>query len=532
MSVDTGGGPGRYWAFISYSHKDAAFGRRLHRRLEGYVLPRRLVGRSGGAALPRRLAPIFRDREELSAAQDLSAEVRAGLAQSRSLVVVCSPAAAASAWVTREVELFRALHPDRPILAAIRAGEPADSLPPALRRTNAAGETIEPLAADFRPGHDGWEHGLLKLVAGIVGVGLDEMVQRDSQRRLRRVTAVTAGALLLVLVMAVLTVFALNARSEAERQHAAAEGLVGYMSTDLREKLQGVGRLDLMRAVNQQALHYFDGEKDRLSPAAIIQRARVLQAIGSDAEVADEQRLARSNFEEAWNATHALLTDSPGDPERVFAHAQSEYWLGFDDYGRHRLEDAKKHFREYKRLADRLIAMAPGNARYLRELGYAEGDLCSAALLPPRDSGAALGYCTAALNHVLAAARANPKLNGIDADIANRQSWLGSAYRSNRDNQHALEHWLAQETILARLMKIDPLNEELRGEWIGLQRVLARIDSDEGQIDRARSRLEHAASLLDEMILLDPENKVWTRQRAKISTDLNDLTHRTGGSIQ
>ncbi len=230
MSVDTGAGPGRYWAFISYSHKDAAFGRRLHRRLEAYALPRRLVGRAraDGMTVPRHLAPIFRDREEFSAAQDLSAEVRAALAQSRSLVVVCSAAAAQSAWVAREIALFRELHPDRAVLAAIRAGEPSDGLPPVLRQRTASGEAVEPLAADFRKGRDGWEHGLLKLVAGIVGVGLDELVQRDSQRRVRRVTAVTAAALTLVLVMGVLTVFAFErpVRSRAPARRSPGVGQV------------------------------------------------------------------------------------------------------------------------------------------------------------------------------------------------------------------------------------------------------------------------------------------------------------------
>ncbi len=201
--------------------------------------PGRLVGRADGKAMPRRLAPIFRDREEFSAAQDLSAEVRAALAQSRSLVVVCSPRC-------RRLDLGDARGRTVPRAASgpsnpgrdprRRAGrEPAA----ALRQTNAAGEIVEPLAADFRKGGDGWAHGVLKLVAGIVGVGLDELVQRDSQRRMRRVTAVTAGALALVLVMGVLTVFALNARSEAERQRGEAEGLVEFMLTDLRTTLKG-----------------------------------------------------------------------------------------------------------------------------------------------------------------------------------------------------------------------------------------------------------------------------------------------------
>ena len=51
-----------------------------------------------------------------------------------------------------------------------------------------------------------------------------------------------------MLVMGVLTAAALNARFEAERQRGEAEGLVGFMLTDLRHELKGFGRLDVMKA--------------------------------------------------------------------------------------------------------------------------------------------------------------------------------------------------------------------------------------------------------------------------------------------
>ena len=125
----------RYAAFMSYSHKDAAAARWLHRRLESYRIPRRLVGREGERGpVPARLTPIFRDREELPAAGDLSEKVRAALAASRALVVICSPDAAASQWVGREVRLFRELHPGRPIFAAILDGEPHQCFPTDLSK--------------------------------------------------------------------------------------------------------------------------------------------------------------------------------------------------------------------------------------------------------------------------------------------------------------------------------------------------------------------------------------------------------------
>ena len=273
MADDAAGAELRYWAFISYSHEDAAFGRWLHRRLENYSLPRRLVGRTTRqGAVPRKLVPIFRDREEFPAATDLSAEVHAALARSRSLIVVCSPHAAASHWVSREVEQFRVLHPGQPILAAVRDGDPAQSFPATLLGIGPAGERIEPLAADFRPRRDGTQLGVLKLVAGMAGLGLDELVQRDAQRNRHRVMAVTAGALTAALIMGMLSVAALNARGEAEHQRAEAERLVEFMLTDLRHRLKGVGRLDVMAAVNESALQYYKDENLASLPADSLER--------------------------------------------------------------------------------------------------------------------------------------------------------------------------------------------------------------------------------------------------------------------
>ena len=56
----------KYWAFISYSHMDRKWGDWLHKALETYRVPRRLVGKeSREGKIPDRLFPMFRDREEL-----------------------------------------------------------------------------------------------------------------------------------------------------------------------------------------------------------------------------------------------------------------------------------------------------------------------------------------------------------------------------------------------------------------------------------------------------------------------------------
>jgi tetratricopeptide (TPR) repeat protein len=519
----------KYWAFISYSHKDSAFGRRLHRRLENYALPRRMAGRaSGQGVIPRRLAPIFRDREDFSAANDLSTEVRAALQVSRSLIVVCSPAAAASPWVAREVESFRALHPDRPVLAAIREGEPPACFPDALRRIGPAGDSIEPLAADFRKGRDGTELGLLKIVAGILGIGLDELVQRDAQRRTQRETAGTAAALAGMLVMGLLTIFALNARNEADRQRNEAEGLVEFMLTDLRTKLEGVGRLDAMTAVNERAFRYYtDQDLGQLPPDSLERRARILHAMGSDDETRGNYDSALAKFREAQRTTAALLAQAPNDPDRIFNQAQTDFWIGTVDYGHNRFAEAKIAFQAYKELADSLVAINPTNSRYLREDSFAEGDLCSTEIESVGNAATALRLCTAALTHMEMASRRLGRAGNFDADIANRHGWLADAYLANRDLKHALSERLVQDQILHSLMQADPQNMRLKSNWIALQRILAWLNGKSGQREAAIARLKGAILISDQLVAFDPTNKTWTQQRAKLDADINRINSMT-----
>lgn len=180
----------KYWAFISYSHQDEAWATWLHRTLETYRVPRRLVGRATPAgAVPRRLFPVFRDRDELPSSHELGAVLTRALAESRNLVVICSPRSATSKWVNEEIKAFRALGRSHRVFCLIVDGEPhasanpehafAECFAPALR-----GDTgFEPIAADARPRKDGKDGAKLKLLAGLLGLGLDELRQRERQRQ-------------------------------------------------------------------------------------------------------------------------------------------------------------------------------------------------------------------------------------------------------------------------------------------------------------------------------------------------------------
>ena len=123
------------------------------------------------------------------------------------------------------------------ILALVVAGEPGQTaasapgaescLPPALRYVIEDGVITdrlgsEPLAADIRPGMDDRRLAMLKIAAGMLGVPLDRLVQRDNARRHRRLVQVAAAAVVGCLVFAALSIFAVQSRNEAERQRRLA----------------------------------------------------------------------------------------------------------------------------------------------------------------------------------------------------------------------------------------------------------------------------------------------------------------------
>lgn len=227
----------RYWCFLSYRHADNRDAGRewatwLHHLIETYEVPTELVGRKNryGDIIPERVYPVFRDEEELSAASELAAPIHAALLASRTLLVLCSPRAVHSEYVAGEVRTFQEAHGTERVFAVLLDGEPYASrpgtsfdpdlecLPEPLRNAkNASGQTIEVLAADLRrrdgsqswttPGahrealaalhHDDAEidaqvaaqcerHELarLKILAGILGVDLAELTQREKAYRL------------------------------------------------------------------------------------------------------------------------------------------------------------------------------------------------------------------------------------------------------------------------------------------------------------------------------------------------------------
>ncbi len=519
-------GQANYRAFISYSHDDVGWARRIHHALEAYRMPANLVGtETAHGPVPKRLTPIFRDRDDLPAAGDLTASVRAALARSDVLIVICSPAAAASRWVNQEIREFRNINPVGEILAAIVAGAPGAPVdensgsqgcfPAALLERDAQGPDAEPVGADFRRSGDGFRMGVVKLAAGMLGLRLDQIIQRDLQRRQRRVTAVTMVSLLLALLMTGLTGLASSARSEAERRKADAEDLIEFMLSDLQDRLEPVGRLDVLDAVGEKVVAYYAAQSTRqLSADALGRRSRAFHLLGEIESAAGDLEAAYDHFRRAYEATDQLLLIEGDDADRIFEHSQSAYWVGYYAWRQGRLDDAEGHFLEYRRLAERLTDIDAANTEWLAEYAYANTNLGVVYLQSTRLPEAREAFvAAAALNRDLAARQ--PELVQAHIDLANALAWVATVFEMTDGRDAAINVRRQEIAIYEDQLAAEVDDWNIRRDAINAERALARLliapgpDTLAADLETALAILEATSFEADALLQRDPANGNW-----------------------
>ena len=178
----------KYYAFISYNHRDCKEAKSLQKKLEHYRLPvvaREEIGEDV------RIRPVFRYVENLSLG-DLREQIKKELDASKYLIVICSPNSAkpnvkGEHWVNDEVERFIKLGRKEYIIPVIVDGEPntgddRECFPPALREAGIVGANLVKNRKRSERRND-----FLKIVAKLLGLFPDQLIRHveaeEAQRR-------------------------------------------------------------------------------------------------------------------------------------------------------------------------------------------------------------------------------------------------------------------------------------------------------------------------------------------------------------
>ncbi|MEX5709866.1 TIR domain-containing protein [Parafrankia sp. FMc6] len=220
----------RYDAFLSYSHA-----------LDGRLAPavQRGLHRLARRWYRARALRVFRDKTSLAASPDLWGEIERALEQSRYLILLASPTAAASPWVRRETEWWQSHRSSDTLLIALTdgtliwgdgaaglSGTADDALPPGLR----AWFDREPLWVDLTWAreqnlsvrHSRFRQEIATLAAPIHGISRDDLESEDIRQHRRLLLSAYSAVTVLVVLLAAVIAFGVRAQT-AQRQAEASQ---------------------------------------------------------------------------------------------------------------------------------------------------------------------------------------------------------------------------------------------------------------------------------------------------------------------
>ena len=192
----------RYLAFISYKREDERWAKWLQNRLERYKFP--LSARKGNPTLPEKVRPVFRDTTDLSGGV-LEQAIKQALDSSKYLIVICSPRAAQSPWVCKEVQEFIDSGREQYIIPFIIDGEPnskdgaVECFPENLRKLSGSRELL-----GININEMGRDAAAIKTVARMFNLQFDTLWQRyEREQRTRRRWILTLSLLGTIVALAI-----------------------------------------------------------------------------------------------------------------------------------------------------------------------------------------------------------------------------------------------------------------------------------------------------------------------------------------
>jgi tetratricopeptide (TPR) repeat protein len=510
----------RYRAFMSYSHRDAAWARWLHKALESYGVDKDLVGReSPVGAVPKTLRPIFRDREDFSGGHTLTAATVAALDASAALLVLCSTVSATRPAVNEEVRLFRSRHPDRPVIPVILGGTPPDNFPPALRYELAVDGRITDravtiLGPDLRDSGDGKSLGLAKVIAGLIGIGADEVFRRAERARKRRnqFWAAVAGVFLALALAA--SASAVYAWHQLKTNEAFLNATLKRATEIVDEAVAQAEKYNVPRTATLALLGKAEGmfadmaQYGTPTPELRYRKAWMLIQFARNYQILGDTAKQLAHAKEAHRLLAALSAQKPDDISYHFALSAAFNDVGDVLLAQGKLDEALKSYGDSLAIRKRLADSDSSNTLWQRELSVSYDRLGDILVRQGKLDEALRNYrdSLAIAEHLAASDRTN---TDWQRDLSLSYDSIADVQMDQGDFAGALKSYSDSLEIKKRLAASDRSN-------IGWQSDLAlsyeRFGDglmDHGELEDAARNYRDSLAIRERIATADRSNTGW-----------------------
>lgn len=341
----------------------------------------------------------------------------------------------------------------------------------------------------------------------------------------RRVRYAVAALLLLAVIAAAIKYVAdvTAARREAERQRRQAEELVSFIVGDLRTKLEGVGRLDVLDDAATRALTYFQAVRpEDLSGDDLNRHARALAQLGEVRMQQGKLDEAVKLFGQSERFASAGVARDPSRDDWQLTLSNAHFWLGDALRRKDDPAGALVHFRRYLDIARQLAARHPGDGKYETEVGYGHANL-GGVYEATGDLDTALREYQTAVALVRRRLARDPNNGPWQDDLAASLNLLG-ALLQKRNQLAAAEAVLEEEVaVRRRLLAAEPNDARRIRNLATTLAYFGQLQSKRNNPESAKAAYREELALSTRLASLDPSNLSARRNQAAAESRLAEL---------
>jgi tRNA A-37 threonylcarbamoyl transferase component Bud32 len=319
-------------------------------------------------------------------------------------------------------------------------------------------------------------------------------------------------------------------RNVAEQQRGAAEELVRYSLSELRERLEGVGRLDVLGSVGAEVERYYRALlaiDPRLDEATAAQRSGAVELLaGVRWDQGDvDGALALCQADVGLRRRQARLRPDGTDWADGLLTCQER--MGKALRMRGRLSEAHAALAEGLALAGRL-ATAHGDdpawrswqGVFHRAIGVVDEEA--------QDFVAALASYRAGLAAALEVAARDPRSWRWQRELETSYAMVADELRREGDLPAALDAARAALEGAERLAASDPGNRAWQHEVAKRQQTLCLVDYRLGAVPSALAACTGTRNLLARLVAADPGNSTWLQALADAHDSLGNVQELAG----
>jgi tetratricopeptide (TPR) repeat protein len=290
-----------------------------------------------------------------------------------------------------------------------------------------------------------------------------------------------------------------------------ADGLINFMLHDLRDKLEPIGRLDVLDDVVKKAKEYLDRlPKELVTSSRLEQQARMLDNLG-------DVRVAQGKLQEALDAyqTALVIAKRLADEDKSNPDWQRNLASSYEEVGdvllaQGKLQDALDLYQQCLAITKRLAKQDKSDSRWQHDLG-ASYEKVGDVLLAQGKLQESLGLYQQELAVTKRLAEQDKSNSGWQSDLFVSYQKVGDAMVAQGKLQDALDAYQQGLAIAKRLVEQDKTNSGWQRDLTVSYERIGDVLVGQGKLQEALNGYQEDLAIAKRLADQDKSNSGWQR---------------------